>query len=126
MAVTSIDHFNIAAPWNRLIELKRFYTEVVGLAEGARPKVATRGFWLYADKQAVLHLVEDEGRRTGEAGYLDHVAFKCRGLSETKARLEANGVKYNTATIKELNQTQLFFFCDPVGTGVELNFDECI
>lgn len=123
MAVSSIDHFNIAAPWNRLIELKRFYTEVVGLVEGTRPKVVIRGFWLYAGKQAVLHLVEDAGRTAGEASYLDHVAFKCRGLSETKARLEANGVKYNIATIKELNQTQLFF-CDPVGTGVELNFDE--
>jgi len=107
------------------MQLKAFYTEVVGLVDGFRPTSAKRGYWLYAGNHAVLHLVEDEARKEWDSSCLDHIAFKCRGLAETRARLTDNGVDFRTAAISELNQTQLFFH-DPVGIGVELNFDEVV
>ena len=91
---------------------------------GWRPPFDFPGYWLYLGEQAVLHLVGVPGAR-GDAvtrgGTFDHVAFTCRELAETEARLRAQGVDYRSVRVPGTQQVQLFL-TDPAGNGVELNF----
>ena len=117
-----IDHINIKAPPSLLREVREFYCRVLGLEEGARPRFATRGHWLYSPSGPIVHLSEAGGQdRAGGGGHLDHVAFQTTGLPGFTARLEALGVPFRRAFIPELEMTQLFF-SDPAGTGLEVNF----
>jgi len=115
-----LDHFNIAAPLELIEACRDFYVNVLGFEEGFRPEFMRRGYWLYAEEVPAIHLVESGSHQPGN-GYVDHIAFRCKGLAAVVARLEANSVPYRRSTIAELGMTQLFF-ADPAGTGLELNF----
>ncbi len=54
-------------------------------------------------------------------GRLDHIAFTAENLKLMKARLAANGVKFQERVLPRLNMTQLFFN-DPDGINIEFNF----
>ena len=119
-----IDHINIAAPFDLLEKVRDFYCAVLDLEDGFRPGFSDRGFWLYSDEKPLVHLSERSGRREGhQPGYLDHVAFRSRGLDVMKDRLARQGIKYRSGFIPEFNMTQLFFR-DPAGTGLEVNFPD--
>src|SRR3954452_22057381 len=124
MSMLGFNHFNLRAPRALMDELKRFYIEVVGLAEGLRPPLGNPGYWLYAGNQCVLHLSQarpDEVRHTDVATTFDHVAFTCTDLSEIKARLKRHNVEFRTGAVPALGITQIFIR-DPAGNGVELSF----
>jgi hypothetical protein len=55
------------------------------------------------------------------SGVIDHVAFRCTGLDEMLARLQAAGVEFNERQVDNEALYQLFLF-DPNGVKVELNF----
>jgi catechol 2,3-dioxygenase-like lactoylglutathione lyase family enzyme len=118
------NHYNLRAPRPLLEALRAFYCEVVGLRVGARPALASFGYWLYAGEQGVLHLSEAapaEQRGGPPAGTFDHVAFTCTDCGGYRALLERHGVAYRVARVAQTGQVQLF--CkDPAGNGVELNF----
>ncbi|MEE4218548.1 MAG: VOC family protein [Xanthomonadales bacterium] len=116
-----LDHFNIAAPMDLLKAVRDFYVDVLGFEEGFRPAFSRRGYWLYADDAPAIHLIESERHRPGQQGFLDHIAFRTRGLDKIVRRLESHAIAFRRSTIPELGMTQLFF-SDPVGTGLELNF----
>ena len=120
----NIDHINIAAPFPLLEAVRDFYCRVLNLENGFRPNFGHRGFWLYSGAAPLVHLSEKAVPGPGrERGYLDHVAFRSRGLDAMVARLETNGVDYRSAYIEEFNMTQLFFN-DPAGNGIEVNFPD--
>ena len=125
MTVRGIGHVNLRASAETIEHLRRFYVDVVGLREGARPvfRSGSRGFWLYAGAIAVLHLTiaQDGGASTQPAGVFNHLAFDCDDLESTRARLDAAGIAYATDIVDELHQTQLFL-TDPAGIGIELTF----
>jgi len=117
-------HYNLRAPRPLLEELRKFYTEVVGLAVGDRPPFGNFGYWLYAGGTDILHLSEcapGEERALGVATTFDHVAFRCSDRAAVERTLAEAGVKFETAQVPRTGQVQLFFR-DPVGNGVELNF----
>ena len=116
-----LDHFNIAAPLDRIEACRIFYVNVLGFEVGYRPAFERRGYWLYAAGVPAIHLIESERHEPGQGGFLDHIAFRSTGLAAVEASLEANAVPYRRSTIPELGMTQLFF-TDPAGTGLELNF----
>ena len=124
MPVVAFNHFNLRAPLALTDALRDFYVDVVGLTVGWRPPFDFPGYWLYLGEQAVLHLVGVPGAR-GDAvtrgGTFDHVAFTCRELAATEARLRAQGVDYRSVRVPGTQQVQLFL-SDPAGNGVELNF----
>jgi len=126
VVVQSIHHFNIRAPAAKLAQVKEFYCEVLGLQEGWRPPFASQGYWLYAEGQPVVHLVqsrEDEGAAAeDQRTALDHVAFRCSGLELLLARLQSRGIAYQVSRVPSLTIRQVLVR-DPVGTGVELSFD---
>ena len=126
MGVLAFNHINIRAPMPVLEEVRNFYLEVIGLADGFRPDVPIHGYWLYLGDLPVLHLMEWSDITeppTFERGYLDHVAFSCDGLEDFINKLKNLDVVYTRRDF-DLNGgifTQLEV-TDPVGNGVELNF----
>jgi catechol 2,3-dioxygenase-like lactoylglutathione lyase family enzyme len=119
-----LNHYNLRAPRPLLEALRDFYCEVVGLHVGARPPLASFGYWLYAGGQGVLHLSEareSEQRAPAAPGTFDHVAFTCTDSAGYQQLLERKGIPYRRAQVPQTGQVQLFFQ-DPAGNGVELNF----
>ena len=125
MGVRGIGHANLRAPAAMIERLRRFYTEVVGLAEGPRPQFrsGSQGHWLYAGDTDVLHLsiARDDTPISGCNGAFNHLAFACTGLRTVRARLDAARVPYEVDVVDQLGQVQLFL-TDPAGMGVELTF----
>ena len=117
-----IDHINISAPMDLLIEIKNFYCQLFKLSEGFRPDFSDKGFWLYAEDKPIVHLSESNSHHpVARKGYLDHIAFQATGLNEMVNRLELLKLQHRVAYIPEINLSQIFLN-DPAGTGLEVNF----
>lgn len=125
MTAHGVGHVNLRAPAATIERLRRFYVDLVGLREGPRPRFrsGSRGYWLYAGEQALLHLsIGSDGACSVQPdGPFSHFAFACDDLTATRARLDSAGVEYATDVMDELRQMQLFL-TDPAGIGVELTF----
>ena len=120
--IAGLAHVNIRAPEALIEAVRAFYRDVIGLRDGPRPPLRSRGYWLYAGERDVLHLTIDPRiERASGGGRLDHVAFAASDLDATIARLEAAGIAYERGDVPPLGQVQLFL-TDPAGIGVELNF----
>ena len=126
MSTIGFNHYNLRGPRELIDELKDFYCEIVGLAQGQRPSFESFGYWLYAGEQCVLHLSQarpDEVRLTHIATTFDHVAFTCTDRPEMEARLKRHNVEFRRGQVPSLGIAQLFFK-DPAGNGIELSFAE--
>jgi len=128
MAIEGLNHYNIIAPSQLMVEVREFYITIVGLEEGYRPDFGVPGHWLYAGNSPVLHLMDANamqwtGNPSGETGTgnLDHIAFNASDLSATEAKLIDQGQDYRKSEHPDFNLTQLFLR-DPIGLGIELNF----
>ncbi|MBA4141868.1 MAG: diguanylate cyclase [Nitrosospira sp.] len=124
MSIIGFNHYNLRAPRELMDELKEFYCEVVGLAQGQRPPLESFGYWLYAGDQGILHLSQtrqDESRLTHIATTFDHIAFTCTDRPGMEARLKQYNIEFRTGELSALGITQLFFK-DPAGNGIELSF----
>jgi len=133
MALQHLAHCSIRT--DKLAETRRFYIDVLGLAEGPRPNFPFPGVWLYLDGRDVIHAIgidpDDKaglegylGDRQGEAsgtGSFDHVAFVARDVSSVKARLEAHDLPFRQRTVPGMDLEQIFVI-DPNGVTIELNF----
>ncbi|MFL6247165.1 MAG: VOC family protein [Thermoanaerobaculia bacterium] len=120
MRVLGLDHVNITGSPAVIRRCVRFYVDVLGLTNGDRPPFESRGFWLYAGRQPVVHLREMEADTIG-ASSIDHYAFTCEGLDETMARLREHGVEFTLDPARDTKNAQLFL-TDPAGVALELNF----
>ena len=127
MKIIRLDHYNITAPIERLNEIRDFYVNIIGLVEGFRPNFGRAGYWLYADDQPILHLIVPKDNaasstpQTQTHGYLNHIAFNCKGLPETLNQLKRHQITFQTGQISELETFQIFLK-DPAGIRIELNF----
>jgi catechol 2,3-dioxygenase-like lactoylglutathione lyase family enzyme len=122
MPIRKLQHINIrCADAERS---KQFYADLLGLRVGPRPPFASRGYWLYADEEPVVHLVQKPpgekqlGRGTGD---LDHVAFEGLDLATTRETLRAGHYDFRETLVPRDNVIQLFV-SDPDGIMLELNF----
>jgi hypothetical protein len=71
---------------------------------------------------ALVHLSECEGSLEDEdQGYLDHVAFRSRGLPGLLEKLESHEIDYQMAYLDDRDMTQVFFRA-PSNTRIEVNF----
>ncbi len=123
MKIMHLDHFNIRAPKAQLDDVKKFYIQVLGFQEGFRPRFNSQGQWLYANDKAILHLSEDERRVTPKKeDFMDHIALRGVGVNEFAQKLKDLSIEFRSATIPDIDLTQLFFK-DPAGITIELNFE---
>ena len=119
MTVTALDHVNIQTA--DLAATVGFYTEVIGLAEGARPNITRPGAWLYCGERPVIHVIAvGEGDETG-TGPIDHVAFEAAGYEAMAEQLKRRGFAYRTQELPDMGIRQIFVH-DPNGVKLELNF----
>jgi catechol 2,3-dioxygenase-like lactoylglutathione lyase family enzyme len=119
-AAMKLEHFNITGPIELLDAVRAFYIEALGLRDGFRPAVPTRGYWLYIGDDAVVHLNENpERQRPNSPNSLDHIAFGCEDFDGMQQRLERLGIQHHVHRHPGISQ---IFVQDPAGTMIELNF----
>ena len=123
--ILSINHIQLVAEKNLVIQLRDFYCNVVGLTEGFRPAFERFGFWLYIGNQDVLHLItpkEGDSRSMQKSSY-DHVAFKASHYEDVLKKLQGLNIPFEEKPIPGMSVHQIFLK-DPAGNRVELNFED--
>ena len=120
--VMNLDHATIVTA--DLHAARRFFVEVVGLVDGARPPFGIRGYWLYAAGRPVVHLVDATvpGQIGRAAPRIDHIAFRIESAAEWQAlleRLRVAKVDYQLAEVPLAGELQLFVALAP---GVVVEF----
>lgn len=121
MSVQRIHHYSISAPAKILSQMVDFYSDILGLENGDRPDFGVPGYWLYAQNEPILHLIEDSNRAGNAKGYFDHIALRCDHIDAVRSRLDAREVPYTEFTVSDVGQTQIVI-TDPAENSVELNF----
>jgi catechol 2,3-dioxygenase-like lactoylglutathione lyase family enzyme len=124
MALERLAHYTIRVGPDDLDRSRRFYVEVLGLTEGARPAFSFPGHWLYCGGQPVVHLAGTggpEGSEPGGTGHLDHVAFHATGLQTMLAHLRDRGIVCQQKPLPSQDRFQVFL-TDPNGINIELNY----
>jgi catechol 2,3-dioxygenase-like lactoylglutathione lyase family enzyme len=120
MPLRALEHINVYCA--DLERSRSFYTEVLGLSEGARPDFGFPGAWLYLGDRPVVHLV---GGRRGDAplktGPFDHIAFEARDFQAMRSKMQALGVDFLENDVPGF-KIQQWFVHDPDGVKIELNF----
>ena len=122
--ILSINHIQLVAEKDLVIQLKDFYCNVVGLTEGSRPPFQRFGFWLYIGDKDVLHLItpkEGDGRSPQKSSF-DHIAFKTDNYEDVLKKLASLRIPFEEKPIPGMSAHQIFLY-DPAGNRVELNFD---
>ena len=123
VSVGVLDHFNIRT--RNLAETVRFYEDVLGLENGARPNFAFPGAWMYSEGRAVVHLVDISATsepQKPDSGVVHHVAFASRGFGAMKARLAQKGMVFDARQVPGGELWQIFVH-DPNGVMIELNYE---
>lgn len=111
--ISRMDHFTIVT--DQLDKTRQFYVEILGLTEGPRPPFPVPGLWLYAGKQAVLHVVLVSKMPQPRRGVLDHMAFRAQGLQQVWLKLEQHGVAFSVIRAPGTQRTWQLFMQDPNG-----------
>lgn len=122
--ILSINHIQLVAEKELVVQLRDFYCNVVGLQEGFRPAFERFGFWLYINDRDVVHLItpkEGDGRSPQKSSF-DHVAFKTGNYEGVLNKLKILNVPFEEKPIPGMSAHQIFLK-DPAGNRVELNFD---
>ena len=122
--ILSINHIQLGAEKDLVIQLRDFYCDIVGLTEGFRPSFERFGFWLYIGNKDVLHLItpkEGDERSTQKSSF-DHVAFKTDNYEFVLKKLQSLKIPFEEKPIPGMTAHQIFLR-DPAGNRVELNFD---
>jgi len=129
MGVEALDHVNIITA--DLEGTARFYAEVFGLEprDGPPPLTHDNARWMYdAAGRAIVHInslrcprAYDREVRPGPTGALHHVALRCSGYEELRARLAKRGLEHRVNEVTAIGLKQIFVF-DPNQVLLELNF----
>jgi catechol 2,3-dioxygenase-like lactoylglutathione lyase family enzyme len=124
MKLGKLQHFTIRASKQDFAAIERFYADVLGLRSGYRPPFEFDGLWLYHESEPILHVamrrVQDSGADT-QAGVIDHVAFLATGAAGFAQHLQRLGVAFEQQNVARAGYQ--IFLRDPVGTRIEINFD---
>jgi len=127
--VNSLDHVNIIT--SDLEGSARFYAELLGLEPRDAPPPLTHenARWMYDGAgRAILHINSlecprhyDRDVRPGPTGAVHHVALRCSGYDEIRARLTRRGVEHRLNEVTAIGLRQIFVL-EPNDVLLELNF----
>ena len=117
-----LDHATIYSA--NLEASRHFFCNVAGLTEGKRPPFGVRGYWLYTQGRAVIHLVNTSalGPARPASPRIDHAAFRMESLAEWVAlleRLRVHRIPYQLTEVPLARELQLFVALEP---GVVIEF----
>ena len=103
-----------------------YYSRFLGMEPGWRPVMPVPGVWLYAPggDYPILHVIGVSATTTpDERRAVDHLAFRCEGLADHLAKMDAAGEAYDARPVPETNLVQVHQ-SDPNGIRVELTFED--
>jgi catechol 2,3-dioxygenase-like lactoylglutathione lyase family enzyme len=120
-----LDHATIVT--GDLEAARSFLCSIVGLSEGPRPPFSIAGYWLYADGEPAVHLIEapdapDAISARQTSPHIDHVGLRVNTAhewSELLERLRLSGVPYELSEVPLTGECQLFVAMAP---GVVIEF----
>jgi catechol 2,3-dioxygenase-like lactoylglutathione lyase family enzyme len=110
-----LNHIQICIPVGMEGDARRFYTDVIGLTEIAKPKelIKNGGLW-YQVAGIQLHIgTENEMNKSKR-----HPAFEVEDIQEARKHLEKHGVQIKEEA--QLPDQKRFSFVDPFGNRIEL------
>lgn len=114
-SVLAIDHVQIAMPAGGEEAARKFYRDIVGLAELPKPAaLATRGGCWFAIGGQQLHLGIDPDFRPARKA---HVAMRVDGLTALRDRLSV--AAFRVTDIEMIEDVPRFFSDDPFGNRIE-------
>lgn len=122
MQIKSLDHINIRT--ENIEEMARWYTEVLGMVRGFRPKLNSDGVWMYIGDLPVVHLIhvsDKAGAGSEQPLKLEHAAFSATGRDAFEARLREMGLPFRRSDLKEVNVIQMNVW-DPDGNHLHIDF----
>jgi catechol 2,3-dioxygenase-like lactoylglutathione lyase family enzyme len=131
MPLSHIEHYLVLC--DEIDATRDWYRDVLGMQEGWHPDFGFPVYWMYLGGVDVVHIGRSAkhagenqkaylGRLAQDAGAIDHIAFRAKGLKETMAHLRRHKVEFNERRANGQALYQLFMY-DPNGIKVELNFD---
>jgi catechol 2,3-dioxygenase-like lactoylglutathione lyase family enzyme len=117
-----LDHVTIVT--GDLEATRSFLCSIVGLREGRRPPFGFEGYWLYAQEQSVIHLIEAASASSTRptSPRIDHVGLRVNSAGEWEALLERirrSGVSHDLREVPLTGERQLFVALAP-GVAIEL------
>lgn len=123
--------FHVAIKTGDLAATRRFYTEVIGLRETARPDFGYPGAWLacpHPGGAAIIHIYAG-GPALGPSGMtpegsasIDHLSLSCSGFAAYRERFDRHGLPWREFLVPGTSLWQLFVY-DPSGVQLELTFE---
>jgi catechol 2,3-dioxygenase-like lactoylglutathione lyase family enzyme len=130
VSVTALQHVLILS--DDIEATRDFYSAVLGLTVGERPRLPFGGYWLYAGATPCVHVAQRHayvaharelgltGPDPAVASNVDHISFAGSDLDGVRAALHAAGIASVTNEIAASGIEQLFFE-DPNGVRLEIN-----
>jgi catechol 2,3-dioxygenase-like lactoylglutathione lyase family enzyme len=114
-----IDHIQLAMPEGGELSARRFFGDLLGMTEIAKPpELAKRGGCWFASGRVQIHLgVEHDFRPAKKA----HPALRCREYAGLLARLREQGVE--TIEAEDILGVRRCHIFDPFGNRIELIAD---
>lgn len=126
IGATSFDHVTIICA--DLDATRRFYVDVLGMSEVARPAFKFPGLWLQLGT-AQIHATQ-ENVEAGRAGWADrgntvvtrghHLAFAVEDMAAALKLVEGHGVRIASPLQQRPDGYQQVFLYDPDGHLIEL------
>jgi len=120
LPVRAVNH--IARITKRLEESRRFYRDVLGFREIARPDFGFPGAWLF-NYGVQIHLIVNDEQASDPSGEIQtrgaHVALDVEDVDATRRLLDEHGIEYRENYVPKTDVTQLFFR-DPDGYHIEV------
>ena len=124
--VSSFDHVTIICA--DLAATRRFYVDVLGMAEVPRPAFKFPGLWFQVGN-VQIHATQ-ESPEAGKAGWADrgnkvvsrghHFAFRVEDVAEAQRIAEAHGVRIASSMQQRPDGYRQVYLFDPDGHVVEL------
>ena len=113
--IVGLDHLQLAMPPGQEAEARRFYSEILGLAEIAKPEpLMSRGGCWFEGQGVMLHLGVEEPFRPARKA---HPCFRVADLETSREALSAAGVPITPD--ESIPWTRRFFASDPFGNRLE-------
>ena len=119
LPIKAINHLGVTTL--RVDQSKRFYRDVLGFREVARPNFDFAGAWLF-NYGIVIHLIHNQAAfdAQGEIQTRDnHLALHVDDLDQVERLLKEHGIAYRKNEIADSGIKQIFFR-DPDGHHIEV------
>jgi len=119
--IERLDHINLRTA--RLDEMVDWYVRVLDMESGKRPDFGFPGAWMYANGQALVHLVGTDAEPGSDPAdlKLEHGAFQARDIKAFIAKLDSLGERYERFKVPGFSVEQVNIW-DPDGNHLHVDF----